>query len=65
MTVNLITMAVSPEKVPASQVKETVDQAAEHAATLDSLIDGEEDGLGGMLIPIRDFLRELAGYKVG
>ncbi len=38
-------------------------QAAEHAEELDHLIDGQEDELGESLVPIRDFLRHLAGKK--
>jgi hypothetical protein len=38
-------------------------QAAEHAESLDSLIDGQEDELGESLVPVRDFLRQLAGKK--
>jgi len=37
------------------------EQAAEHAQALDMLIDGEDDELGEMLKPIRDFLRQVAG----
>jgi hypothetical protein len=36
-------------------------QAAEHAQALDMLIDGEDDELGEMLKPVRDFLRQVAG----
>ncbi len=34
--------------------------AKEHAEALDALIDGQDDELGEMLIPIRDFLKRLA-----
>ena len=36
-------------------------QAAEHAETLDHLIDGQNDELGESLVPIRDFLWQVAG----
>lgn len=36
-------------------------RAAEHAEVLDGLIDDREDDLAELLIPIRDFLLELAG----
>ena len=38
-------------------------QAAEHAQALDTLIDGEDDELGKMLAPVRDFLRQVAGKE--
>ena len=38
-------------------------QAAEHAEELDRLIDGQEDELGESLVPVRDFLRQVAGRK--
>jgi hypothetical protein len=38
-------------------------QAVEYANTLDMLIDGEDDELGEMLKPVRDFLRQLAGRE--
>ena len=38
-------------------------QAAEHAEALDMLIDGQEDELGASLVPVRDFLRQVAGKK--
>lgn len=38
-------------------------QAAEHADELDHLIDGQEDELGESLVPVRDFLRQVAGKK--
>jgi len=38
-------------------------QAAEHANALDMLIDGEDDELGEMLKPVRDFLRQVAGLR--
>jgi hypothetical protein len=37
--------------------------AAEHAQALDMLVDGEDDELGEMLKPVRDFLRQVAGRK--
>jgi len=36
-------------------------QAKEHADELDRLMDGQDDELGMMLTPIRDFLRQVAG----
>jgi hypothetical protein len=37
------------------------EKAAEHANALDALIDGQnDDGLGEVLAPVRDFLRRLA-----
>jgi hypothetical protein len=38
-------------------------QAVEHANALDMLIDGEDDELGEMLKPVRDFLRQVAGKE--
>ena len=38
-------------------------QAADHAENLDHLIDGQEDELGKSLVPVRDFLRQIAGQK--
>jgi hypothetical protein len=38
-------------------------QAAQFAEELDHLIDGQEDELGESLVPVRDFLRQLAGKK--
>ena len=37
------------------------DAAIQHADELDSLIDGQEDELGEVLAPVRDFLRQVAG----
>ena len=37
--------------------------AAEHADNLDLLIDGQSDELGESLVPVRDFLRRVAGKK--
>jgi hypothetical protein len=38
-------------------------QAAQFAEELDHLIDVQEDELGESLVPVRDFLRQLAGRK--
>ena len=38
--------------------------AAEHADNLDRLIDGQDDDLGDSLVPIRNFLRQVAGKKI-
>ena len=38
-------------------------QSQEHADALDQLMDGQEDELGEMLKPVRDFLRHVAGKK--
>ena len=38
-------------------------QAAQFAEELDSLIDGQDDELGASLVPVRDFLRQIAGDK--
>ncbi len=41
-----------------------VETARQHADDLDALIDGkDEDDLGEMLVPVRDFLRQVAGEK--
>ena len=37
--------------------------AAEHADNLDRLIGGRDDELGKSLVPIRNFLRQVAGKK--
>jgi len=34
-------------------------EARDHAAALDSLIDGQQDELAEVLTPVRDFLRQL------
>lgn len=43
------------------QLRSFAGDAMTHAATLDSLIDGKDDDeLGQVLAPIRDFLREIS-----
>lgn len=64
MAVNLFALAQQPERATYKSLADTADEAARHAEALDSLIDNQADDPAGLLVPVRDFLRVIAGTQM-
>lgn len=55
----LVDVMEGPRRVESSTHSAMYEQAKEHAATLESLIDGENDEFGELLMPIKRFLEQV------